>query len=665
MKKSIVALVIAAILSPSLSFAGERADKEIDYQREFVRGGQFRDFIKPLPIISQLTSEGIWGGDNVLPRDPALGIEASDWSYWGGNIIKDLDGRYHIAVCRWPESAGHDGWRNSEIAHAVADDPLGPYTVTGTIAHGHNPEVVVLKDGTYGLHIINGHTFSATKMEGPWSASGTMQLEARGFRNNNSLGPNLTIANRPDGSFLLMKKDGDMAVAQEFLGPYKMVSINNYKFNGGYAEDPVIWRSLYQYHSIYNHAALRKSAYRRSLDGIDWKKERGLPYDYECTQYEDGHKTNWGKFERPKVAIDDKGRASYLSLAAIDVQNKGADVAGDEHNSKHLVLPLVPERFVTIENGKPITEKTKKITVRIAGEDNFDPIKEVDINSLRFGSDSKVNYGGGCKPISYRADGADLIVEFKGENGLNRFDYDFKLLGETHEGDLVYGYALLEKDSHMAAKLIALPAQAVEGAEKSQFSGVIENMGFKKSEPQVVSVFENGAQGWRRVKDITVPALEPYEQYRYTLDGDATQCEYEVHFDQQLNYLGYWRTYDDTAAEYSGNWGSREGDQFYMGKERTTRKAGCTMKFTFTGNMARIYGTTLRVAGECDIFVDGELIHQEMTLCYGGFFGILYETDYLPYGEHTIELRTTNENLSTIDGFAVESLQNKRFFEGL
>ena len=41
-------------------------------------GGQFKDLLLPIPIIHRLTSEGIWGHPNVLPRDIENGMESND-----------------------------------------------------------------------------------------------------------------------------------------------------------------------------------------------------------------------------------------------------------------------------------------------------------------------------------------------------------------------------------------------------------------------------------------------------------------------------------------------------------------------------------------------------------------------------------------------------------
>jgi len=55
-------------------------------------------------------------------------FQDSDYYIWGGSMIKDLDGLCHLLYSRWPRKLGHNAWvTHSEIAHAVADSPLGPF----------------------------------------------------------------------------------------------------------------------------------------------------------------------------------------------------------------------------------------------------------------------------------------------------------------------------------------------------------------------------------------------------------------------------------------------------------------------------------------------------------------------------------------------------------
>jgi len=52
-----------------------------------------------------------------------------DWNVWTQCVVKGEDGRYHMFFGRWPKSTGHGGWcTHAEVAHAVSDKLLGPYT---------------------------------------------------------------------------------------------------------------------------------------------------------------------------------------------------------------------------------------------------------------------------------------------------------------------------------------------------------------------------------------------------------------------------------------------------------------------------------------------------------------------------------------------------------
>lgn len=56
-------------------------------------------------------------------------LETEGWYVWCIAPIYDNEGKVHVFYSRWPATRGMGGWLNSsEIAHAVADQPEGPYT---------------------------------------------------------------------------------------------------------------------------------------------------------------------------------------------------------------------------------------------------------------------------------------------------------------------------------------------------------------------------------------------------------------------------------------------------------------------------------------------------------------------------------------------------------
>ena len=115
---------------------------------------------------------------------------------WCGSIIK-AEGKFHLFASRWPEGTGKggtgvgmlDGYRqHSEIVHAVADDPVGPYTFKEVVLQGrggrwwdgqmcHNPKIVKVGD-TFVLYYIGSAVGSplrkigyawAPSVDGPWT----------------------------------------------------------------------------------------------------------------------------------------------------------------------------------------------------------------------------------------------------------------------------------------------------------------------------------------------------------------------------------------------------------------------------------------------------------------------------------------------------------------
>ncbi len=640
---------------------------------DFVRGGQFSDLILPMPIIGEdLVAEGIWGNEHALPRDIAAGLEHQDWHFWGGNPIKGKDGRYHIAVCRWPvrESGSFHGWPKSHTAHYVSDSPMGPYSFTSIIVSKmHNPEVIRLPDGRFSLQGMNNDVYHSDRMAGPWKRVGRARLVTRSLRRNRHMGSNVTRALRPDGSFLAMLKNGDIAISRNGeLGPYNVVSAQNYDNGTGYAEDPVVWRSRHQYHALYNHVQSGpRSCHMRSLDGIHWKHEYGYGYrqvaDY---YYEDGRKNRWYNMERPKVLQDDLGRALYISFGVADVEKVHAHAP--EHGTKNLIMPLVKERIVSILSPTRVDADTKTIEVVIESEDSFDPAVDLDIPSLRFGSASLVDYGGGCEPVATKkkADG-QLVVTFSGNNGMTHHDYDFKLLGKTKRGSLVIGYALLPQKPALPASLIALPCSVEAVDEQKRLSCVVENAGLSASEATHVRLYEYSQKGRALLRKVEIPALKPYESTTITYDLEGVPSgprQYELLIAGMPG--DYWKMVDIDApsVKFTGSWQDNPNPrrECFLGSEKISSAYGNAVTFTFTGTRGIAYGQISRKHnGTAAIFIDGEYLESVACRYQDMSHEIIYQTPVLANGVHTLEIRHVEGELNGqigIDSFAFESLDN-------
>ncbi|MEM0992029.1 MAG: glycoside hydrolase family protein [Bacteroidota bacterium] len=609
--------------------------------KEIIYGGQFKDLILPIPIIGKLTAEGIWGTEVVLPRDVSNGVEGKEWSYWGGNPMLGKDDKYHIAIARWPEEKGHWGWPKSEVAHAVSENPLGPYEVTGTLlSEAHNPEVIPLEDGTYALHVSKGFIYTSEKLTGPWELKGKIEIDQRGHKGLSHLYTNLTGVQREDGSFLFFTKRGDVMISNTgLLGPYKIVSSRNYDRYSGYPEDPVIWKSCHQYHVVFNHAVDKKSVYMRSLDGIHWKIEAGKPYDKSIFKYTDGTSNEWCKFERPKVIQDEYGRATHLSLAVIDVEKK-LDLGNDKHNSKQVILPLVTERLVEIVATEKITPQTKKVKIKIKAETGNE-VEDIDIESLRLGASEVVNHGGGVKAIASKVVNGDLELIFKWDGSqISNSNYDLKVLGKTKTGSLVLGYALLPEFSDNPAALVTLPIKIKDKVLITE----VENFGLKASTPSTLTLFRYSNQEREQVKQFSIPSLKPYERFAINFDVEKKEgIKYEALITHNDEAVSLWNKVDDThySIVYRGDWQRNvEGQNLYMGSEQVTSNEGAAAIFFFFGTQARCYGNISKKMGSFEVYLDDVFI--ENIDCYFGadlHNTVIYQTDVIPVGLHKLELR--------------------------
>lgn len=407
-----------------------------------VYGGRFMDRFLPIPPMGTLSSD-TWGAENVVPRYIDNGIEDREWSYWGGNALLGPDGLYHLFVCRWREDSekGHAEWPHSIVVHAVATNSLGPYKVKETVGKGHNPEVFQLRDGRYVIYVIDGF-YLAESLDGPWEY-GKFEFDPRDKPIIEGLS-NLSFAQRPDGSVLMVCRGGGIWISDTGISPYVQVSEGSvYPKVEGRFEDPVLWRTNIQYHLVVNDWYGRIAYYLRSKDGIHWKVDPGEAYLPGIARYTDGSSENWFKYERMKVLQDDLGRATQAHFAVIDVLKK-EDRSKDNHSSKHICIPLTVGRQIEIMDSARIDCSTGNIRVIIRAEEGFDPHTDMDFGSLRFGAPEEVNFGFGCRLIDTQEAGRDLILLFEGKgNGLSNDNFAAKLLGKKADGNLLFGYARL------------------------------------------------------------------------------------------------------------------------------------------------------------------------------------------------------------------------------
>lgn len=125
-------------------------------------------------------------------------LESEDYYVWCCAPIYDDQEKVHVFYSRWHKKYGMGGWiHKSEIAHAIADNPEGPYTEFGAVIAPrmgyfdattcHNPHIQLV-DGTYYLFYMgnnDGTVFTkriglakSKSLYGPWERMDKPILEA-------------------------------------------------------------------------------------------------------------------------------------------------------------------------------------------------------------------------------------------------------------------------------------------------------------------------------------------------------------------------------------------------------------------------------------------------------------------------------------------------------
>ncbi len=478
--------------------------------KQLVKGARFMD--RFLPMKGNVLSSNTWGADCVLPRYVDNGIEDGIWSYWGGNIRKGEDGKYHLFVCGWLECSpkGHMEWPNSYVFHTVSDNLTGPFKPVRIIGKGHNPEIFRAKDGRYVVYVIDGR-YVSDDLNGKWEY-GKFDFNARDRRIIEGLS-NLSFAQREDSSYVMVCRGGGIWVSRDGLSEYNQLTDKRvYPDVDGRFEDPVIWRDHIQYHLIVNDWLGRIAFYLRSKDGVNWVVDPGEAYMPGVAVHADGQVEDWFKYERLKVYQDKYGRAIQANFAVIDTL-KNEDKPFDHHSSKNISIPLNPGLLLTILDEKPITSGTKTIRVKIQAEEGFNPQKDIDVNSLRFGASEEVNYGRGCQVLTTENAGKDLIVTFNGKgNGITKDEFAPKLIGKYKDGRMLYGYARLPYIDYIEPILSARAPVFTKSGKGLECTVEVQNFGQVESKKALVEVGYKREGKTIKVASGMVPALKPYEK---------------------------------------------------------------------------------------------------------------------------------------------------------
>ena len=332
MRKSL--FVILSCLSCTLSLPG----KEYDFSK----------MIQPVPATAKF-------------EDPGFIV-------WCGSMVRGDDGKYHLFYSRWPRELGHYAWvTHSEVARAVADNPLGPYRFVDVVLPErgasfwdglctHNPTVKKFGDKYYLYYMGNTGDRKKTKdlnwshrnnqrigvavadsPAGPWKRFDKPLIDTTpGFHDAQCLA-NPTVTERPDGGYLMVYKGVADKKSQPFGGPVVHIVATSDSPTGPFkkhpdavftrpgeffaAEDPYIWRGPDRYWAIvkdFKGVFTKKGpslALFESADGIAWKPAAHPLVSTLSLKWEDGTVSPLEKLERPQLYLVD-GEPAVLFCAA-------------------------------------------------------------------------------------------------------------------------------------------------------------------------------------------------------------------------------------------------------------------------------------------------------------------------------------------------------------
>jgi hypothetical protein len=288
-------------------------------------------------------------------------LETEGYYVWGISPIYGDDGKVHVFYSRWPSKYGMGGWiHQSEIAHAVADTPEGPYTFLETVLDPrpgywdattcHNPHVQKIDNKYYLFYMGNSNGKTDTKriglavaasLNGPWIRADKPLLEpGKKGEWDDHCTTNPAFLKHPNGQCWLYYKSWNdeeyrkakgsirgnrkygLAVSEKPEGPYVKHERNpildfSKLGNNRQAEDAYVWFENQKFKMVLRDMGIfcdDVGLYIESEDGIVWGKPkiawREVKY-YVAEAPPSKSLTRYGRFERPQLLLKN-GHPVYM-----------------------------------------------------------------------------------------------------------------------------------------------------------------------------------------------------------------------------------------------------------------------------------------------------------------------------------------------------------------
>lgn len=314
-------------------------------------------------------------GDALLSEDGYI--------VWGADMVQAEDGTCHLFYCRWKGKLQRDWYMQSEIVHATADSPLGPYqpqqVVLGPRKDGagiwdglasYNPTVCRFGDKYYLYYTGSNGSNRARKVgdnilaqrigvavadhpAGPWQRMDTPLIDLSQDGMDSGMCCNPTVTRGPDGRFVMIYKCAEptgkgiyltVAFADSPTGPFKKSGrkILSHPTSEFAVEDPFLWWQDGKFHCVVDDqhgdfSGAKGLILFESQDALDWKKSDPFVLSRCQIPWDNGQVEETTHLERPQIWFDN-GVPSVLFVAVAQ---------GDRYFNLH-----VPLEFIEIGTGK-------------------------------------------------------------------------------------------------------------------------------------------------------------------------------------------------------------------------------------------------------------------------------------------------------------------------
>ena len=155
--------------------------------------------------------------------------------------------------------------------------------------------------------------------------------------------------------------------------------------------------------------------------------------------------------------------------------------------------------------------------------------------------------------------------------------------------------------------------------------------------------------GFHTTQTISFPAPAPGKSQRRLYLVLQSIKDDQVVFVENAIYFTIgnlqWTKVDDgnKAVAYSAGWKTYKDDPSYRNTVHYSSQTGATATFTFTGTKARFYGCRRNDLGIAEIAVDGQVKATLDLYQPSREYVKLYDTDELPPGNHTLEVKVTGK----------------------